>query len=50
MKECTSHRHLEKLTNQEPVAGDMNESNTCGIDEDIIEFLQICCYPQCTEQ
>jgi hypothetical protein len=35
------HRHLEKLTNQEPVAGDMNESTTCGIDEDIIEMLQI---------
>jgi hypothetical protein len=35
------HRHLEKLTNQEPVAGDMNESSTCGIDEDIIEMLQI---------
>ena len=26
---------------QEPVAGDMNESSTCGIDEDIIEMLQI---------
>ena len=35
------YRHLEKLTNQEPVAGDMNESSTCGIDEDIIEMLQI---------
>jgi hypothetical protein len=35
------HRHLEKLTNQEPVAGDINESTTCGIDEDIIEMLQI---------
>jgi hypothetical protein len=35
------HEHLEKLTNQEPVAGDMNESSTCGIDEDIIEMLQI---------
>jgi hypothetical protein len=35
------HRPLEKLTNQEPVAGDMNESSTCGIDEDIIEMLQI---------
>ena len=35
------YRHLEKLTNKEPVAGDMNESSTCGIDEDIVEMLQI---------
>ncbi len=35
------YRHLEKLTNQEPVAGDINESSTCGIDGDNIEMLQI---------
>jgi hypothetical protein len=35
------YRHLEKLTNKEPVAGDMNESSTCGINEDIVEMLQI---------
>jgi hypothetical protein len=35
------YRHLEKLTNKEPVAGDMNESSTCGIDDDIVEMLQI---------
>jgi hypothetical protein len=35
------YRHLEKLTNQELVAGDIKESSTCGIDEDNIEMLQI---------
>jgi hypothetical protein len=35
------YRHLKMLTTKKPVAGDMNESSTCGIDEDIVEMLQI---------